>query len=920
MPQLLSPGVMTREIDLTTIVPGVSTNDGAIAGVFRWGPVGELVQIDSENNLIARFGKPTNLNAETWFTAASFLAYTNSLYVSRAANTVGISPDFDAIVDANNATVVLTGDGSAINVTSLGLVPGLWMLATTQNSVYLASDARIDDIINSTAFSLASASEVAVVGGESNTETISVNVDTSANGTTLLTLDTGNTDDLAVGWKVTDSSNLEVVNTQIESEIVSIVNSTALEVNTDIIIANGTVDLVLVRSGTLSVQFLSNTAFNAIANTGRVANLEYAIITSEDAFTQKDGNIDADVKFIARWPGDLGNSLRVSVCGNSSGFSSQINLATYASRVSIPVTVNSNTTTVRVMGGNTEMSSTNAAAFKALLQVTDTVEVGNTLMGAQFMKITAIGNTTTVGAAANVTINITCDKENYLASTTDTTSLVAGMTVSTAANSYMIDMVVNNVTNATHFNFTTVPVVNLTSSSVTFSPTSYFTLTFEDPFSLGDNYKFASSNTQTRVLTRTWEFHNVLDNAPGQSGYVIAFGNSSINSDEMHVVVVDDDGKFTGVPGTILEIYRNVSRATDGKDPDGQGNYWKDLINQKSQYIWVTNDLSGAASATAENLEDSTLDVVTYALNYGKDGATEHNIAFSLLANAWDKFMNKEDIDISLVLCGTTRSFVLANYLIDNLVELRQDCVLFISPQKADVVDNSGNEAAACVNFRNLLRSTSYAVMDSGWKQMYDRYNDTYRWIPLNGDTAGLCARTDDTNDPWWSPAGFNRGHIKNVVRLAWNPRQTARDTLYKKGINPVVQFLGEGTILYGDKTLLAKPSAFDRINVRRLFIVLRKAIAEAAKYTLFEFNDSFTRAQFKNMVNPYLRDIKGRRGIYDFLVVCDETNNTPVVIDRNEFIGDIYIKPARSINFIYLNFVAVPTGVDFNEVVGNWG
>jgi phage tail sheath protein FI len=202
---------------------------------------------------------------------------------------------------------------------------------------------------------------------------------------------------------------------------------------------------------------------------------------------------------------------------------------------------------------------------------------------------------------------------------------------------------------------------------------------------------------------------------------------------------------------------------------------------------------------------------------------------------------------------------------------------------------------------------------------MYDRYNDLYRWIPLNGDVAGLCARTDDTNDPWWSPAGFNRGQVKNVVKLAWNPRQTARDTLYKNGVNPVVQFLGEGTILYGDKTLLHRPSAFDRINVRRLFIVLRKAIAEAAKYTLFEFNDEFTRAQFKNMVNPYLRDIKGRRGIYDFLVVCDETNNTPVVIDRNEFIGDIYIKPARSINFIYLNFIAVPTGVAFQEVVGKF-
>ena len=919
MPQLVSPGVLTREIDLTTIVPGVSTNDGAIAGIFRWGPVGEIVNIDSELSLITRFGKPTNFNAETWFTAASFLAYTDSLYVVRAANTVGISPDFDCIVDANNSTVVLTGDGSSINVVSLGLEPGLVLLATTQNTVYLASDAKIDDIINSTSFSLASASEVAVVGGESNTETVSVTVDTGANDTTLVELSTGNTDDLAVGWRVTDSSNLSVVNTQVDARIDSIVNSTAFVVDTDILVANGTADLVLVRSGTLSVQFVSNTAFNAVANTGPVANLEYSTITTSDQFTQKDGNIDADVKFIAKWPGDLGNSLRVSVCGNSDGFSSQINLALYDSRVSIPVTVNSNTTTVRIMGANSQTVAANAAAFKALLQVTDNIEVGNTLLGSQFMKITAIGNTTTVGGAANVVIDVTCDKENYLASTTDTTGLEPGMTISTASNSYMIDMVVNNVTNTTHFNFTTIPVVNLTTSSVTFSPTAYFTLQFEDPFTLGDDYKFASSNSATRVLTRKWEFHNVLDNAPGQSDYVIAFGNSSINSDEMHVVVVDDDGKFTGIPGEILEIYRGVSRATDGKTADGEANFWKDVINQKSQYIWVANALSGAGEATAENLTDSTLDVVTYPLQFGKDGADEHSIAISLLTNAWDKYKSKEDIDISLVLQGTTRSFVLANYLIDNIAEFRQDCVAFVSPQKADVVANPGNEAAACVSFRNLLRSTSYAVMDCGWKYMYDRYNDTYRWIPLNGDIAGLCARTDDTNDPWWAPAGFNRGQLKNIVKLAWNPRQTERDTLYKKNVNPVVSFPGEGTILYGDKTLLAKPSAFDRINVRRLFIVMRKAIAAAAKYTLFEFNDAFTRTMFKNMVNPYLRDIKGRRGIYDFLVVCDDTNNTPTVIDRNEFIGDIYVKPARSINFIYLNFIATPTGVSFNEVIGKF-
>ena len=232
---------------------------------------------------------------------------------------------------------------------------------------------------------------------------------------------------------------------------------------------------------------------------------------------------------------------------------------------------------------------------------------------------------------------------------------------------------------------------------------------------------------------------------------------------------------------------------------------------------------------------------------------------------------------------------------------------------------NPGNQATASVAWRNILHDSSYAVIDSGYKYQYDRYNDVYRYIPTNGDIAGLCVATDLSNDPWWSPAGFNRGQIKNVVKLALNPDQSRRDEFYKQGINPVITLPGQGTILYGDKTLQGKPSAFDRINVRRLFIVLEKTISKAAKYSLFEFNDEFTRSQFVALVEPFLRDVKGRRGIYDFKVVCDTTNNTPEVIDRNEFIGDIYIKPARSINFIQLNFVAVRTGVAFEEIVGKF-
>jgi phage tail sheath protein FI len=280
-------------------------------------------------------------------------------------------------------------------------------------------------------------------------------------------------------------------------------------------------------------------------------------------------------------------------------------------------------------------------------------------------------------------------------------------------------------------------------------------------------------------------------------------------------------------------------------------------------------------------------------------------------------FSNKELIDISLVLAGGSSANV-QQYIIDNVANSRKDCVAFISPPSSAVVNNAGNEVTSIQSYlTSLARSSSYVVADSGWKYMYDKYNNVYRYVPLNGDIAGLCVNTDTVRDPWYSPAGFNRGQIKNAIKLAFNPNKTQRDVLYAAGVNPVVSFPGQGIVLFGDKTLQSKPSAFDRINVRRLFIVLEKAISQAAQFSLFEFNDEFTRAQFVALVTPFLRDVQGRRGIYDFRVVCDTTNNTPQVIDSNQFVGDIYIKPARSINFIQLNFVAVGTGVDFTTIVG---
>jgi phage tail sheath protein FI len=420
----------------------------------------------------------------------------------------------------------------------------------------------------------------------------------------------------------------------------------------------------------------------------------------------------------------------------------------------------------------------------------------------------------------------------------------------------------------------------------------------------------------------TWTYKGQFQSAPGTSTYVSGVNGSN---DEIHIVVVDDKGKFTGTSGTILEKFAYASKASDAKSDDGSSNYYVNVINDQSKYIYILNHALASNGYANTVTWGNTAANTAYTQGLNDYTASRTNGSYTSPVNAqlitaYDKFANADEIDVSLILTGS-HSANISQHVIDNIAGVRKDCVAFVSPPRASVVNNSGSEVTDISTFRNttLNKSSSYAVMDTGWKYQFDKYNNVYRWVPLNGDIAGLCVRTDFERDPWFSPAGFNRGQIRNVVKLAWNPNKSNRDDLYKIGVNPVVSFPGEGTVLYGDKTLLAKPSAFDRINVRRLFIVLEKAIARAAKYSLFEFNDEFTRAQFVSLVEPYLRDVQGRRGIFDFRVVCDETNNTPEVIDRNEFVGDIYIKPARSINFIQLNFVAVRTGVAFEEVVGRF-
>lgn len=436
---------------------------------------------------------------------------------------------------------------------------------------------------------------------------------------------------------------------------------------------------------------------------------------------------------------------------------------------------------------------------------------------------------------------------------------------------------------------------------------------------LATRYSLIEPVTATS-LTRNWEYFQLFDRAPGTSTYVESRGGSG---DEMHIVVLDRTGAFNaGQPNQVLEIYPSVSRATDAKTESGSSNFYRSILTDSSEYIYPASGIPGVIEADAASITPLS-GVSAYTANFtgGTNSASESAIDLSALANAYDQFKAKEDVDVSIIIAGKAIGGVhgegLANYIIDNIAEVRKDCVVTISPALTDVVAANFREVENLIEFRRALRYSGRGFLTTSYKLQYDRYNNKNRWVAGCGDDAGLMARTDYDRDPWWSPAGQNRGVYKNIIKLAFNPNQAQRDALYKEDINPVVNQVGSGVILYGDKTLLGKPSAFDRINVRRLFDTLEKAIEKYARGLLFEFNDQYTRARFRNTVEPYLRDVMGRRGITRFKVVCDETNNTPVVIDRNEFVGSIYIVPAKSINFITLNFVAVANAVEFSYAIG---
>ena len=726
----VSPGVVTREIDLTTIVPETGTTAGAFAGAFRWGPIDKIVNVSSEDLLVENFQKPDSSTYLSFFSAANFLAYGQNLNVVRVANSMAYNATTDAA-----------------------------------NSVLIKSD-----------------------------------------------------------------------------------------------------------------ESYYNTYYTEFGGTGPTS--DYG-------------------EFAAKYAGELGNSMKVSMCG--------------ADITDAAVT---GTSTVAFAGTEGTVTGT-GTAFTSELQINDVIYSNSTT----HYIVTAIGTDSamTIQSTSNSDVSSAtayrrAHSSKFKEAEAGTGPIMGTVQVSDTARKVMTGT-------GTYFDLQLTVGDKVTVSGETHKVES---ITSNTSATLATAISPSATAISTSVeWAREWEFAGNFDYPPTTSDFATRRG---VSNDEVHVIITDEDGEWSGVKGTVLEIFPALSVASDAKSEDGQALYYKEAVNRRSKYIWWMKHPTGTGADTAPNTAAWGTSAnsaskpaytqnrigVTASMTGGQDGQalTDANIIMG-----YDKFKSSEDVDVSLIVTGSQTS-VVNSYLISNIAETRKDCMVFCSPEQSDVVNNSGNEVSAVNNFRNKLPSSSYSVIDCGWKYQYDKYNDTFRYVPLNPDVAGLVVRTTIDRDFFFSPAGFNRGQVKNVARLAWNPDKTERDNLYKNGVNPIVSFSGQGTLLFGDKTLLAKPSAFDRINVRRLFITLEKSIANFARFSMFEFNDDFTRSSFVSSVEPFLRDIQGRGGITDFAVVCDESNNTQEVIDRNEFIGSIFVKPTKSINFILLNFVAVRSGVEFEEVV----
>ena len=900
---LASPGIVVREVDLTVgRVDPTSNQIGAIVAPFAQGPIDVPTLVENENELVNIFGKPyeTDKHYESWMTASSFLAYGGPLRVIRADDTAfrnaysgsGSAPKIKSVdhytelgYDENtisNVTVAARNSGSWANGIRIGII-----------------DAKADQLLT-----LDSVTNISVGAGVSQAVPSGTIVSTAGAGTTSV-LD---------GYYKGIVTEVDTTNKKVGVKILTHVSSADVETSVDYTpngsyrFTDSSIDFPNAGGGTTSVTVtrgaLNSTAASITAGVGLTAySLESSLTLdmpggeSLGAASTVIGIATAGIQATGNHFLQIGNEI-ISLSGATIGLG-EITLAASS----------------RGVEATSASSHADGAAVKHLEKFEDVAAV-----------VSLTGHSNVLADATSIGISTT---------RTGISSIFNAGGFARVGDQFM-------------------GVSALVEGGSTLTSTASAKEDWFDQQTL--TIGTVSTGAGSADKTIKW---NTIAERPSTSSYADARGS---RFDEVHVVVIDGDGKITGNTGTILEKHLNLSKAQDAEFSVGSPSYWRKYIKSGSEYIFAggapagivtTGFSSGYTEFTDggwdQNSEDSSNGPVIFdaignhnitlagGLNYG--GNTGLDVAGSLdasLANVvsgYGLLENNDLYDVDFLLMGSGRfdkfqTQALANKLIA-VAGSRQDSIAFISPNRTSLLNDTSDGTATTVNsdsvitdnlvdFYSGVNSSSYAVFDSGYKYMYDRFNDVFRYIPLNGDIAGICARNDIDNFPWFSPAGTVRGTILNSVKLAYNPSKVQRDILYSNRINPVIFSPGAGNILFGDKTGLAKASAFDRINVRRLFIYLEDAIQAAARDQLFEFNDEITRTNFVNIIEPFLRDVQGKRGIIDYVVICDETNNTAAVIDNNEFVADIFIKPARSINFIGLTFVATRTGVSFEEIVGN--
>ena len=917
----LSPGVAVLERDLTNVVNSTVDNVAAVVGAFEKGPIEDITTITSEKELLSTFGKPNNLNYEFWFTAAQFLLYGGSLRVVRADNS-----------SLKNAI-----DTAQFTITSFSSTD-------TILTVESATDFDVSDVLFIDAelmvVQAVSGSDVTVTRGQLQTSAASH----AANSSITLIEPAGTSSTINEGSTFTSSDTTLTVTSA--TALAGSTNS-YIKIDDEFLRISGVAgDDLTVERGVLGSTAAAHTDGSTVTlQTVTAAKTEINEQTSTGitppiikSMTDYEANVEDAAnnwKWAGRTAGKYANSLRIVM--TDAGADQILYLADPSS-------------TEWEFTNNAEVSFSNANIYGKVYSYTVIVsfDAGATLVGS-FEKdnyITAVSG----GVTGRV---VAWDAESRKLELTidDTASdiIEVGDTITELANNS------NTPGSATGDSGVVSGVsrqlrVSLNPLSPNFQPNQ--TVVDKNAATISIANVESDYTTRSYGLNARW---TNLAARPTTSAWVEERGG---HNDLMHIIVIDGDGQLTGTPGSVVEKFLNVSKASDAKSPQGDNIYYKDVIKSQSQFIlWGSHEtgdiydkdvnasggfgLSGInrefdlikSSASINDLDDPTgtnpaaiplintkhQATIRYSLQGGVDG---YSVARPETLAAFNLFDDAETIDIDYILMGPSMSTVgdsiaKAQHII-SIANSRKDCMAFISPHRGDVIGqpSTNDIVTKTIDYFDTLASTSYAVFDNNYKYIYDKYNDVYRYIPCNGDMAGLVLSTTLNSEAWFSPAGFNRGTILNAIKLAYSPLKDHRDRLYAARVNPIVAFPGEGIILFGDKTALGYSSAFDRINVRRLFLVLEESIAVAAKNQLFELNDEFTRAQFKNIVEPFLRSVQSRRGIVDFLVVCDATNNPAESIDRGEFFAEIFVKPARSINFITLTFTATRTGASFSEIV----